>query len=322
MSDLYSQLGVSKSASADELQKAYRKLAKKYHPDLNPGDASAEDNLKRINLAYGILSDADKRGRYDRGEIDEQGNERPMFNPGAGFGRRAGGGMGGGARGGQGGGFSGNFNNADFASMFADIFGDDAMQGGGAAGGRRGAPRGMDISYTMELSLTEAAQGGARSVDMAGGRTLKLQIPPGTRDGTVLRLRGQGGAGIGGGAGDALVTVKLRPHPLFKLQGDDIHVDLPVSLREAVLGGRISVPTIGGAVTMKVPPGSNSGAMLRLRGRGWPKSGGAAAAAGDQYVRLQIVLADPKQPELQQFAHSLSEEEGESLRASALEQAK
>lgn len=315
MSDLYSQLGVARSASADELQKAYRKLAKKYHPDLNPGDKSAEDNLKRINAAYGIVGDPDKRARYDRGEIDDQGNERPSFGGfgGGGFrGRPGGGAAGAGARGG------GNFNGADFASMFADIFGDDAVNGAG----RRGAPRGMDISYTLELSLLDAAQGGARSVDMADGRTLRLQVPPGSRDGTVLRLRGQGSPGIGGGAGDALISLKLKPHPLFKLQGDDIHIDLPISLREAVLGGRISVPTVGGAVTMKVPPGSNSGAVLRLRGKGWPRGSGGAGGFGDQYVRLQIVLDDPASTALQQFAAQLPEDAGEKLRASAAEQAR
>jgi DnaJ-class molecular chaperone len=278
--DPYRTLGLARGASEDDVRRAYRRLAKQYHPDLNKRK-EAEERFKAVHAAYAILSDPEKRARFDRGEIDGQGNERPR-NPFEGFAAR-------GAGGGGGGGGS-PFGGADeFEDLFANVF-------GGNRGRRQGArSRGADLRSTLSVDFLEAMQGAKKRVALAAGRTVDLAIPAGVADGQVLRLAGQGAPGQGGGApGDALVEVKVRPHPHFRRVGDDIHLDVPVTLGEAVLGGRITVPTLTGPVTMTVPKGADSGMKLRLKGKG-------VGGRGDQYAILQIVLAGAADAELERF---------------------
>jgi DnaJ-class molecular chaperone len=284
MRDPYKTLGVSKSATADEIRQAYRKLAKASHPDLHPGDAKAEARFKDISVAYDLLSDAAKRARFDRGEIDATGAERPQHQFYRGF-----------ADGPAGAKYATSdiFGaDADLESVFKDLFG-----GGAARGGRRTARgRGGDIAYSMEISLIDAARGGKQGLQLPDGRRIDVNIPAGIESGTTLRLQGMGSPGFGGGAaGDAFIEVRIRPHAVFELKEGDIHLELPVTLAEAALGGKVEVPTVGGPVTMTIPKGSSSGTTLRLKGKGMPGPGGQAA--GDQYVRLKIVLPrdiDPK----------------------------
>ena len=290
--DLYDVLGVAHGATADDIRKAYRALAKKYHPDLNPGDSAAEEKFKNIQIAYDILSDEDKRRRYDAGEIDAQGNETPRsyyreyasaggdhpYSSTAGF--------------------------EDLGDIFADLFGARAQGGmGGRGPGGENVHirmRGQDVRYSMEVSFLEAINGTKKRVTMPDGKVLDIAIPAGHHDGQVLRLRGKGGPGLGGGEpGDAYIEVRIGPHPQFHRHGNNIHVELPVALHEAVLGAKVRVPTVGGAVTMTVPPGSNSGDTLRLRGKGVPAGGGRKA--GDQIVTLRVVLPDAPDDELKEF---------------------
>jgi DnaJ-class molecular chaperone len=283
--DPYETLGVKKDASQQDIQKAYRKLAKKLHPDLNPGNKKAEEQFKEVSAAYDLLSDPDKRARFDRGEIDASGQERPQrryyrdfadgdspYASDAGF---------------------ADFGDAD--DILSEVFG---RQG---TGGRRGTfrMRGPDVQYRLELDFLDAINGGKNQITLPDGSTLDVTIPPGTRDGTVLRLRGKGRPGIGGGPpGDALIEVAVRPHPLFRRQGDDIHVELPLPLQDAVLGGRITVPTPSGPVSMKVPKWSNTGSVLRLKGRGVPRRDGTR---GDEYVTLKVMLPEKPDPELERL---------------------
>ncbi|MEZ5826554.1 MAG: DnaJ C-terminal domain-containing protein [Geminicoccaceae bacterium] len=297
---LYRELGVSKSASADEIQSAYRKLAKKYHPDANRDDAKAEERFKKISAAYALLKDPATRARYDRGEIDDAGNERAPF----GFG-----GMGGGFRGARGrgagshqdfrsgGGFGG------FDDIINDIFGGFAggSPGGGRAssgfaGGGRGV-RGGDIVFRTSIDFIKAATGGSERIRMQDGRHVDVNIPAGIESGTQLRLRGKGQPGAGGAAaGDLLLEVDVRAHPDMRRQGLDILVDQPVPLETAVNGGKIRVPTISGEVALSVPEWSSSGRTLRLRGRGIHDR--KAGKKGDQLVRLMITLPENLDPEL------------------------
>ena len=277
MNDPYQTLGVAKDASADDIRKAYRTLAKKHHPDLNPGSKTAEATFKDVNAANDLLSDPEKRARFDRGEIDAAGDprqERPSYRSYAdtGFG------AGGQARYGGGGGETG------FGDIFADLFAQSQQ--------RSTRPmRGRDASYSLAVAFVDAITGAQQRLTLPDGRTLDVRVPPGMEDGQTLRLRGQGGEGANGGpAGDALITVTVRPHAYFRREGNDIHVDLPVTLKEAVLGGRVTIPTVTGAVAMTVPRRSDTGAVLRLRGRGVPAHGGVAA--GDQLVTLKVVVAD------------------------------
>jgi len=281
--DPYETLGVKKDASAADIQKAYRRLAKKLHPDLNPGNKQAEEEFKNVSAAYDLLSDPDKRARFDRGEIDASGAERPRqryyrdfatedaanpYTSDAGF--------------------------ADFADMdevLSDIL------------GRRGRAnlrmRGADAHYRLELDFLAAVTGAKRQVTLPDALVLEVSIPPGTQDGQILRLRGKGQPGLGGGPpGDALVEIAVRPHPLFTRKGSDIHVELPISLAEAVLGAKVKVPTPTGSVTMTVPKWANTGTVLRLRGKGVPRPGGGH---GDEYVTLKVVLPEKPDPELERF---------------------
>jgi DnaJ-class molecular chaperone len=280
--DPYDILGVKKDASQEEIQKAYRGRAKKLHPDLNPGNKEAEEQFKALSAAYDLLSDPDKRARFDRGEIDASGGERPRQR------------------------FYRDFADADASNPytsgagFADFAGtDDILSeifGGGGANLRM---RGRDVHYRLELDFLDAVNGAKRQMTLPDGSMLDVTIPPGTRDGQILRLRGKGGPGLGGGPpGDALIEVEVRPHRTFVRKGDDIHVELPISLREAVLGTKLKVPTPTGSVTMTVPAWTNTGTTLRLKGKGVPRPDGGR---GDEYVALKIVLPQQPDPELQQF---------------------
>lgn len=289
MRDPYTVLGVAKGASESEIKSAYRKLAKKLHPDVNPGNTEVEQKFKEITAAYDLLSDKEKRGKYDRGEINADGSarydsafHRAYSHPGGGTGR---------------GGFDFAQGGSDFEDIFSDLFG-RARRGGAAGAGRRAQPKGGDVQYTVQVTFAEAAKGIRRRITLYDGKSLDVTIPPGTEDGQTLRLRGQGMPGLGGGAGDAYVTVQVQQDPMFERDGPDIHVTVPVTLDEAVLGGKIRVPTIDGPVAVSVPPGSNTGSRLRLKGKG---VAGAGGARGDQIVYLQVVLPDKPDEELRSF---------------------
>ncbi len=283
MTDPYRVLGVSKSASAEDIKAAYRKLAKKLHPDLNPGDPSVERRFKEVSQAHAILGDAEKRKRFDGGEIDASGQQTAAAGAGRGFYRTyAGGDQGTKYRRFE---FGPEFDSDD---LFADLF------------GRRRSRRGADVSYAVKVSFLEAALGAKKRIRLAEGRTLDLSIQPGTENGQTLRLKGQGRSGrTGAPAGDALVRIEVTAHPIFVRDGRDIRLELPITLKEAVLGASIEVPTIHGKVTMKIPPAANSGQTLRLKGKGMPPSGGGAT--GDQYVRLTVMLPAKPDEQLAKF---------------------
>jgi DnaJ-class molecular chaperone len=286
--DPYTILGVKRDASAKEIKRAYHKLAKQHHPDLNPGKKAAEARFKAVSVAYDLLSDPEKRGRYDRGEIDASGAERPdraFYRQHADS-----------AQGGKYHADSGVFEEADLGGIFADLF----RRGHGEAGERANfRMRGPDRSFTLAIDFLEAARGAKRRISLEPGHSIDVTIPPGFKDGQILRLAGQGGPGIGGGAaGDALIEVRVAPHPHFRREGDDIRVEIPVTLGEAVLGAKITVPTIGGPVALSVPKGSDTGTVLRLRGRGIASPG---HPAGDQYATLKIVLGGKPDDELEAF---------------------
>ena len=294
--DLYSVLGVPRTASAGDITKAYRKLAKKLHPDLNPGDKAAEEKFKKITAAYDILGDAEKRGRYDRGEIDASGQERPQQH----YYREYAGGQDG-ARYRSTAGFEdiGAFND-----LFGDLFGERGGMREGGRGGARFSMRGPDAQYRLEVDLLDAVNGTKTRITLPDGGTLDVAIPTGVTDGQVLRLKGKGGPGIGEGeSGDALIEISVRPHPVFKREGDDIIVEVPITFDEAVLGGKVEVPTIGGPVFATVPPGSNTGQTLRLKGRGIKTKSGT----GDQLVKLSIVLPERIDDDLKGFAETWRE---------------
>jgi DnaJ-class molecular chaperone len=287
--DPYAALGVSKSSSADDIRKAYRKLAKELHPDVRPNDKAAEEKFKRATAAFNLLSEPEQKTRFDRGEIDADGNERAQ-----GFsGFRSGPGGARGAYAGANPGANGSESVFDLGDIFSDLF-----SGGGSAGGARasyGRMRGRDIRFALDIDFLDAVKGGRRRVQLSEGRTLDVTIPPGVETGQTLRLKAQGGGGVNGGPpGDALVELKVREHSFFRREGDNIHMDMPISLTEAVEGARIQAPTPTGPVTLTIPPGANSGMVLRLKGKG-------VGGAGDQFVRLQIMLPDPADEALKQF---------------------
>lgn len=295
MSDPYSVLGVAKTASADDIRAAFRKLAKKYHPDLNPGDKAAEAKFKEIGQANDLLSDPEKRRRFDAGEIDATGQEMPP----RGFYRDAAGGPGG--RKYQRGGGHESF--VDMGDIFSEMFGQrrGADFGDGAGFGAGGFDMsGMPLTYSLAVPFLVAARGGKQRVNLPDGRTLDIDVPEGTVNGQTLRLKGQGMPGREGRPpGDAYVEIRVQPHAFFEARDSDIHVELPVTVTEAVLGGRLKVPTVGGPVMLNVPAGSNTGASLRLKGRGLldRKSG----QRGDQYVKLKVVLPDKPDEKLKEF---------------------
>ncbi|WP_417487755.1 DnaJ C-terminal domain-containing protein [Maricaulis sp.] len=296
MDDPYKTLGVSKTASADEIRKAYRKLAKELHPDSNPGNAAAEERFKHVSQAFKLLSDPEKRAEYDAAA-------RAGFHPGMG----GMGGMGGGP-----GGKPFNFRQSrhqgrgGFEDIFSDLFTDFGAQGGG--GRQRQAPRkGADVRQTVTVDFMQAAQGGKHRVSLPGGRTLDVAVPSGASDGQVLRLRGQGeGSAMGGEPGDALIEIKVAEHKFFSRAGDDVRLELPISLKEAALGAKVRVPTIDGAVDVRVPPGSSTGTLLRLRGKGFA---GSKGKRGDQLVRLMVALPSSDEA-LKAFLEKWSPPEG------------
>jgi DnaJ-class molecular chaperone len=299
----YEVLGVKADASDGEIRATYRKLAKKFHPDLNPGNKQAEARFKEIGSAYGIVGDKDKRARFDKGEIDASGAERPP-NPYGDYrhyaeaeaGERY---RGSGVRGAE------NMSPEDLEDLFSFFGGRAGAGAGGAPGNGAGAPqfrmRGQDRHYILHVDFLDAINGAKKRLDLPQGKSLDVRIPAGLRDGQILRLEGQGGEGLGGGPpGDALIEVHVTPHPQFRREGDDIHLELPVTLAEAVLGGKVAVPTADGNVTMSIPANSNSGRVLRLKGKGAPKPG-LKGERGDQYVTLKVMLPDKPDAALAAF---------------------
>ncbi|HTO78764.1 MAG TPA: DnaJ C-terminal domain-containing protein, partial [Methylocystis sp.] len=256
MRDPYEVLGVSKSASHADIKKAYRHLAKKFHPDHNKNDPKAASRLAEINAAYEVVGDEDKKVKFDRGEIGADG--KPRFAGFEGFGAGPGG-FGGFSKGGAGAGgsrFEFNFGSQGFdaADILSDLFGGATRRGAGAAAAG-GARRGGDVVATARVSLETAVRGGSARVVLPSGRTLDVSIPPGVEDGKQIRLRGQGQAGpVGAEPGDAIITVKIAPHPRFRVEGRDLRLDLPVTLYEAALGAKVPVPTLSGTVELAVPP--------------------------------------------------------------------
>jgi DnaJ-class molecular chaperone len=296
MSDsLYDILGVSRRASEDEIRQAFRKLAKEHHPDLNAGNAAATERFKKISAANEILSDPDRRRQYDAGEIDAKGDPRgPQYRPRPGAQQRG--------RGNN----AGSFDDFGFTDIFSEVFGGRSGTAGpgmggfarGARGGRGFTPRGQDLRYTLEVDLVEAVLGAKKRVTLPEGGKLDLTVPEGVVEGQILRLKGRGAPGPAGGeAGDALVEIKIKPHRQFKRQGDDILVEVPITIDEAVLGGKIEVPTITGRVQLTIPKGTSSGRTFRLKGKGVK----GKAGVGDELVTLRIVLPDTIDDNLSYF---------------------
>jgi DnaJ-class molecular chaperone len=309
MADLYSTLGVKRDASEADIKKAYRKLAKELHPDRNKDNPAASARFSKVTQAYDILTDKDKRARYDRGDIDEDGNPRAPFGyGGAGGGPRSGAGPGGG------GGFrpppGGGGEEVDLSEIFEGLFGNGQQRRSGGFGGfggfggaRQSAPpqKGADIAYRLPVSFEDAAALREQRVTLQGGKTVAIKLPKGVEEGTKIRLAGQGQPGPGGN-GDAIVTIEIRPHRFFTRDGDNIRLDLPIGLDEAVLGAKVKVPTVDGPVLVTVPKGSTSGKTLRLKARGFT---GKDGNRGDQLVTLMVdVPADD--PELARFVEGWS----------------
>lgn len=287
--DPYAVLGVSRGASEKDIKSAYRKLAKELHPDRNKDNPKAAERFSDITRAYDLLSDKDKRAQFDRGEIDLDGN------PAMGFG--FGGGPGAGHRGFRADGFEGfGSEGIDLGDLFGGIFGGRGGFGGAGGAGpggfggtrTRAAPRGANVQYRLAVSLPDAATLDPQRITLADGKTIDLKLPAGVEDGTQMRLAGKGEPGPGGN-GDALVTIQIEPHPFFRRDGDNIRLDLPVSLDEAVNGAKVKVPTVEGAVMLTVAPGSSSGKTLRLKGKGFTRKDGTR---GDQLVTLEIALPE------------------------------
>ena len=298
--DPYLELGVSRTATTAEIRKAFHKLAKQFHPDTNPGDKKSEERFKQLSAAFDILGDAAKKKKFDAGEIDADGREtmrgfggagggNPFggggggFNPGGGFGR--------GSRGGEG-------PEIDLNDLFGDILGRNRGAGQGSGAGFGG--RGPDVRARLDIDLEDAIKGGKKRVAFSDGRTIDVTIPAGAQEGQSLRLKGQGGAGRTG-SGDALIELAIRPHPIFRREGEGLVMDLPISVPDAVLGGKVEAPTPDGPVMLGVPKGSNSGAILRLKGKGLSDVHGKR---GDLLARLVVTLPETIDSDLEKFAEA------------------
>lgn len=289
--DPYEALGVARTASQDEIRRAYKKIAKTSHPDLNPGDPDAAARFKAAAAAHDLLKDAEKRRRFDAGEIDASGQERPerrfyreyAEGPEATYHTNR-----------------GYQDFGEFSDVFADLFGRRA-QAGGAGFGRGGEGmqmRGQDAHYTLDVGFLEAALGTTKRLTLPTGDMLDVKIPEGLADGQTIRLRGKGAPGFNGGpAGDALVTVTVGEHPFFRREGNDILVELPIGIDEAALGARVEVPTIGGRVALTIPKGASTGRVLRVRGKGVKRG----KDQGDQLVTLKLVMPPTVDDELEDF---------------------
>jgi len=296
--DLYQRLGLKRGASEAEIKKAYRSLAKQLHPDRNKDNPDAARRFGEITQAYDLLSDKDKRARYDRGEIDEEGNPKMPF--GGGYSGRPGGAAGAPPPGFEG--FETNFaDTADLSDLFEGLFGAASAGRSGRFGGfrqRAQQPRkGADIAYRLKVAFVDAATLAPQRIKLADGKTIDLKLPKGVEDGTKIRIPGKGEPGTGG-AGDAIVTIAIAPHVFFTREGNDIRLRLPVTLKEAVLGAKVKVPTPEGPVMMTIPKGSSSGRVLRIKGRGFT---GKSGARGDELVTLEVDLP-AGDSELESFA--------------------
>ncbi len=301
-SDPYAALGLTKSATDAEIKKAYRKIVKTSHPDLNPDDPGAEARFKAASAAYDLLKDPEQRARFDRGEIDASGQERPEYHFYKQYAGAEGNPYQGGGFGGQGFDPRGFDNAEDLSSFFDEYLRGRAGGTGQGFGGGFGAgdfhAHGADRHFRLEVPFMDAVLGATKRITLPDGNTLEVTIPRGIRDGQTLRLRGKGEPGIGKGQpGDALITVHVAEHPTFKREGDDIRITLPIGLDEAVLGARVEVPTITGPVKMRIPKGASSGKVLRMKGKGVMGRGGKR---GDQLVELRIVLPPRIDPDLEQ----------------------
>jgi DnaJ-class molecular chaperone len=284
--DPYQELGVSRGASADEIRKAFRKLAKQHHPDTNPGNKAAEERFKRVSAAFDILGDVDKRKKFDAGEIDADGRETAR-----GFG-----GSGGSPWGGQGGSWNqtrgDGMEGADLGDLFSEILGRRG-QGSGAF-----SQRGSDVRAKLDIDLEDTIHGAKKRIAFSDGRTIDVTIPKGAEEGQTLRLKGQGSPGRGG-PGDAFIELAVRPHPIFRKEGSALVMDLPVSIPDAVLGGKVEARTPDGPVNVSVPKGANSGQSLRLKGRGLSDARGKR---GDLLARIVLMLPEKGDHELESFA--------------------
>jgi DnaJ-class molecular chaperone len=304
-SDPYQVLGVPRAASADEIRKAFRKLAKANHPDTNPNNKAAEERFKQVSGAFDILGDAAKRKKFDAGEIDADGRETARGFAGGGpwgasqesggpFGR------------GQYQNHSQSFEGVDLGDILGEMFGGrGGARGGGQGGGFGGfSQRGSDVRARLEIDLEDAIRGGKRRIAFSDGRTIDVTIPKGAQEGQTLRLKGQGSPGRAG-PGDAFIELAFAPHPIFKREGEVLVMDLPIAAYDAVLGGKIEAPTPDGPVTLTIPKGSNSGARLRLKGRGLPDARGRR---GDLFARLVVSLPDTADSQLEAFAEAWKRE--------------
>jgi DnaJ-class molecular chaperone len=302
--DPYQELGVSRAASAAEIRKAFHKLAKQHHPDANPDNKEAEERFKRLSAAFDIVGDPEKRKKFDAGEIDADGRETARgfggaagqapwgANPG-GFSRR------GGSPQGE------SFEGVDLGDILGEMFGggrNPGARGGAGVGGGFGgfSQRGADVRAGLEIDLEDAIRGGKKRIAFSDGRTIDVSIPKGAQEGQTLRLKGQGQPGRAG-PGDAFIELTILPHPIFRQEGEVLVMDVPVTVYDAVLGGKVEAPTPDGPVTLTVPKGANTGSRLRLKGRGLADSQGKR---GDLFARLTIVLPEEVDPELEAFAET------------------
>jgi DnaJ-class molecular chaperone len=311
MNDPYKTLGVAKTATEAEIKKAFRALAKKHHPDAHPGDEKAKQRFQELSAAYDVVGDKVKRAKFDAGEIDASGNPRG-FDPRA-YGQQ--GGFrgnpfgGGGPQGAQGGDrdfhFSWGAGGEEQQGFSAeDIFSEILGGGRGARGARQPrAAKGEDFQLAVTVAFAEAIQGGTRRVVLANGEQIDVRIPPGLKEGQQIRVKGRGGAGRGGGPnGDVLIQAHIAAHPFISRDGNDLKLDLPVTLKEAVLGAKVPVPALSGTVNLSIPPNSNTGAVLRLKGKGVPGPSSGSQVPGDLYVRLVVSLPDKPDADLKRFA--------------------